>query len=345
MYIALAVVALGLLIALHELGHLWAARQAGMRVERYSLGFGPVLLRRQVGETEFVLCALPLGGYVRIAGLATDDGTDPEDPRSFANRPARWRLWVIGAGPLANYLLSYLIGVPLLMFAATRDTTRLAEVRAGMPAARAGLQAGDDVRRVGGREVATFDELRRAIRESASAAPGAPVAFEVDRAGSRLSFQLVPERSGGGFVVGIDPASESAPGMPAGAALVQGARNLWLQTAGTAALVGELVHRRTLSGLGGPIAIVRDVSSRAKRGLVAFLSTMWGLGVAVGFFNLLPLPGLDGGRLVFLAWEATTRRRVNPKVETWLNTAGVLAVLALILAVSVGDIMGLARGR
>src|SRR3954470_23577377 len=168
-----AVVGLGLLIAAHEAGHLVLARLMGMRVETYSLGFGPRIAGFRHGETDYRLSALPLGGYCKIAGFTPDDpaAQDPADTGSYVNKPAPRRFLVIAAGPGVNYLIAFVIIALLYVSAGFVDlTTTRVQVLAGGPAAAAGLQSGDQVVAVDGAKVESFDDLKDELRKAGAKA-------------------------------------------------------------------------------------------------------------------------------------------------------------------------------
>src|SRR3954469_15911348 len=192
MAIIVAVIGLGLLIAAHEAGHLLLARLMGMRVETYSLGFGPRIWGFRRGETDYRLSALPLGGYCKIAGFTPDDpaAQDPNDAGSYVNKPAWRRFLVIAAGPGVNYLVAFVIIA--VLFASqgfpNLGTSRIEVIPEG-PAAAAGLQTGDQVVAVDGVPVASFDALRRELQK-----PGAPAErrFEVQRQGERRELTVRP---------------------------------------------------------------------------------------------------------------------------------------------------------
>lgn len=339
----LAIFAFGLLIGFHELGHMWVAKRVGMLVPRFSWGFGPVLFSWKRGDTEYAVSALPLGGYVQIAGMAEGDDIAPADPRSYQNRPAWARAAVLLAGPGANYLLAFLIGVPLLMFANVRPdlgSTRIGSVGEGSPAAVAGMKSGDVVRVVGTTEVRTWDAMRAAINETATGAAGGPVAVVVERGPDRVPLQLTPKDAGSGrFQIGVSPADLVEPGLPLHTAIVDAANNLWLQSASTVALLGNMVTGKQKADLSGPLGILSHTAEQAKKGFSSFVQTVWLLSVAIGLFNILPLPALDGGRLVFIAFEAISRRPVNQKIEGWIHTAGMVGLLVLMVVVTYGDIV------
>src|SRR6184192_2790462 len=199
MAILVAIVGLGLLIAAHEAGHLVLARLMGMRVETYSLGFGPRIAGFKSGDTDYRLSALPLGGYCKIAGFTPDDpaAQDPNDRGSYMNKPAWRRFLVIAAGPGVNYLVAFLIIAALYTTRGFVDlsTTRV-QVLPGRPAAAAGLHTGDRVVAIDGAKVSSFGDLMRELRKA-----GAPAErrFEVQRGGDRHAIEVRPENG----VIGV----------------------------------------------------------------------------------------------------------------------------------------------
>ena len=344
----LAVLAFGLLIAFHEFGHLWVAKKTGMRVERFSVGFGPVIFSRKVGDTEYAISAVPLGGYVKIAGMTAEDEGDPSDPKNFMNRPAWARLATIAAGPFANYLLAFLIGVPLLLVANVSPdptSTRVGDVFPGEPAERAGLRPGDDLRAIDGRPLHDFLGIRTAINTVGKEKPGQPVPIALLRDGQPLVVMVTPRPVADSWVIGVGPWQKRDPGLPLSQAIPQAVKNIGLASATSINVLGKLfTGGAKVSDLSGPIGMINATAAQARKGLVDYVKTVWGLSVAIGFFNLLPIPALDGGRAVFLAYEIVARRRVNQKVEGIIHTIGLFALLALILFVSYGDVVRKFRG-
>lgn len=341
--IVLAILAFGFLIAFHELGHMWVARRMGMRVERYSIGFGPALFTWRRGETDYVISALPLGGYVKIAGMGDeDDEASADDPGSYLSKPAWRRFLVIAAGPAANYLLAFLIGVPLLLAAgkAADPSSRIGEVLAGSAAEQAGIVVGDEIRSIGGTAVEKFAKIPETLLAAVKAAPGAPLALVVARDGVERTVTVTPKDDGSGrFRLGIGPALVDRPGLPFPRAVIQAAENIFHQNVAIIDMLAKMVTRRAPAELSGPIGIIAETAKSAERGIFSFLITVWSISISVALLNLLPVPGLDGGRMVFLGYEVIARRRANRRVEGWIHTAGILALLLLILVVSYGDVM------
>jgi regulator of sigma E protease len=331
--ILLTVVGLGLLIAAHEAGHLLLARLMGMRVEVFSLGFGPRLFGFKRGETEYRISALPLGGYCKIAGFTPDDpaAQDPNDTGSYMNKPAWRRALVIAAGPAVNYLVAFAIIALLYLTHGFVDlTTRRIEVIPGGPAAAAGLQTGDEVVAIDGVPVSSFSDLQRELHKAA--APERRI--EVLRGGHRVTLPIRPD--GGRISVRQDRVLMRAPLLEA---LPRAARDVWALNSATLGALFDAVRGRGGASLAGPIGIVKQASSEVKRGLADFATVLANISVGLAVFNFLPVPALDGGRLVFLGIELVTRRKVNPRAETLVHVAGLLLLLALVLAVTLfGDL-------
>jgi regulator of sigma E protease len=333
--IVAAILAVSLLIVVHEAGHFLAARAFGMRVERFSVGFGPVVLAFRRGGTEFAISALPLGGYVKIAGMGPGEGDGSGDRGLFANQAAWRRFLVILAGPTMNYLTAALVAWGLLATLGLRAPDPSARVGAlvpGMPAEAAGLRPGDRIASVAGTPVGTWEALVRELQRH----PGQPIVLEVLRDGEPLALGLTPRDDGGVGRVGFGPAALVVRKGP-GAALVEAVRRTNANAALQLGAFGSIFSRR--QPVEGPVGIARGLVRGAREGIEPFLSLVWTISVALAILNLLPVPALDGGRLVFLGYEIVTRRRVNERVEGMLHFAGFLLLVGLILAVTVfGDL-------
>jgi regulator of sigma E protease len=336
--IVAAVLAVSALIVIHEAGHYWAARRSGMRVERFSVGFGPVVLSFRRGETEFAISALPLGGYVKIAGMSPGDDVDPADPTAYANQAPWRRFLVILAGPFMNYLTAIVIAAALLLTLGLRaadPSSRVGAVQAGSPAAAAGLRTGDRIVAIDGRPVDTFTGLVEVFRAS----PGRTVPLDVERGDERLALAITPRDDGGVGRVGFGQAHRLERDLGPGQALAEGFRRTNAQAALQLGAFGALFSRSSKAELSGPVGIAQELVRGAKAGADELLNLVWVISIVLAILNLLPVPALDGGRLVFLLWEIVTRRRVNERVENAVHFAGFVALLALILAVTVfGDL-------
>ncbi len=339
--ILVAVLGVSLLIVIHEAGHAGIARACGMRVERFSVGFGRVLWSVRRGETEYALSALPFGGYVRIAGMAHDEEAPAApDPASYAAQPPWRRFLVIAAGPALNYLSAVVLAAALLAtvgLEAPDPSARVGALVPGAPAEQAGLRPGDRIASVAGVPVETWETLVAQIQRH----PGQEIRLEVVRGeggdAERLLVPVTPRDDGGIGRVGFQPAP-LLERVPFPGALAAGLRRT---NAGFAAQLDGFAHafaglfsKAQRTGLSGPVGIAQDLFRGARAGTVRFLALLWTLSIALALLNVLPIPGLDGSRLVFLGYEMVTRRAVNPKVEAVIHTVGLLALLALMLGVT-----------
>lgn len=345
--IAAAVLAVSLLIIIHEAGHYLVARRFGMRVERFSVGFGPVLLSFRRGETEFAISALPLGGYVKISGMAAGDDVDPADGAAYANQAAWRRFLVILAGPAMNYFTAVLVAGGLLATLGLREPDPSARVGAlvkDMPAEQAGLQRGDRILSVAGRPVGNWTALVAELQGH----PGRPIPLEVERGegadAQRLTLTLTPRDEGGRGRVGFRQHDVLVRRGPLGA-ITDGFVRTNAQLAAQLAAFGQIFAGEQKPQLSGPLGIGQELVRGAREGLEPFLTLVWLISLVLALLNLFPVPALDGGRLVFLLYEIVTRRRVNARVENALHLAGFVALIALILAVTVFGDLARMRGR
>ncbi len=339
MTVVVTILAFAGLIVFHELGHFLLARLAGMKVERFSVGFGPILARRQVGETEWALSALPLGGYVKIAGM--DPTETHEDPRAYSNKPAWARLLVIGAGPVANYLLAaVLFAIVLMMGPLVPDVSRtdIAQIMGGMPAAAAGLERGDRVTAVDGESVDNWAELQAAI----NARPGQETLLLIERDGEIIEVEIVPNEipteEGPIGQIGIVPFGRRTDGRPVGEALLGGVTYTWDWNARIIVALKDIITGKEKADVQGPVGIIRETNRAAGEGMVPLLILVAIISVHLALFNLLPIPALDGGRLVFLLFELLFRRPVNARVELTVHAVGFILLLGLILVVTFRDV-------
>lgn len=332
------VLGLGTLVALHEFGHLLAALAFGMRVERYALGFGPTLLTFRFKEIEWVLGLLPFGGYVQVAGMAEGDGTDAADPRSYANKPAWQRSAVVAAGPITNYGIAFVLLAWLFATGMPRATTlpTLGSVIPGAAADAAGLQPGDVLLEVGGKPVRDFRELREQLKASG----GAAIPVVVQRGAERREASVTPRPSGKSFVIGVTPKTElfTVPWSEAPALAAKEAVDA------TVAIVMGLVGAIRGEGgmeFGGTLAAMSETAEAARLGAAVFLRTLAGISTFLGLSNLLPIPALDGGRLVFLAIEMVRRKPLAPRWESTVHGVGFLALLAAMVLLTFSDVQRL----
>lgn len=441
-------VVISILILVHELGHFLAAKSVNIQVPRFSLGLGPRVVGFRHGETEYVLSAIPLGGYVKMAGMEDDEaaealeggtaasGEPPVDPeRTFDSKPLWARAWVISAGVIFNVIFAFLVFVALgLAYGDTQETTTRvyvagqdtlsgpaatlraipqgAEVEAvgqttvaswnevqralvdapqgpvtlrfaagpavtvelpgrgeerlralsplrpfyepvigrvveGRPAAEAGIRPGDRVLEAGGRPVRSWDEFEEVIR----AHPGRPLPLVVERAGGeRLRATLTPEteremneemRRVPVGKIGVAP---EIPVLRRPMGPAEAVARGWEQTWGSTAMIVDVLGRlltgsESMRSLGGPLAIGQISGETARLGMYAFLSFLAIFSINLAVFNLLPIPILDGGHLLFIAIEAVRGRPLSVEQRIRLSHVGMILVIGLMVWAITNDIL------
>lgn len=339
MSVLLTILGISLLIMLHELGHYLMARACGMRVLRFSIGFGPQLLGKKIGETTWQIAAIPLGGFVQIDGMGFKESDEaPEDERCFRNKPSWQRALVLAAGPAMNWLLAaFFVAVLAYTVGFVRhdfDTTVIGTVHEG-PAAEAGLQAGDRVIRVAGTPVSDWRQMVDAVL----ATPTEMLLFEIERDGESMTLEITPHKTDdGSYRIEVEPPGDV---MKFGffGSIAFGFIGAWSLTEQQLGLLWGLVTRTKDAKLTGLPGIVKIVSARAKKGLRWLLDALAGLSVTLALLNLLPIPALDGSRLVFVGIEAIRRRPVDQKVEAVIHGIGFLLLLGLMIFVSIRDVI------
>ena len=340
--VLVSIFALGALIVFHEAGHYFFAKQSGMNVRKFSIGFGPVLARFKAQGTEFQVALVPFGGFVQIDGLNPHDGTDLDAPGSYANKPFHLKSAVILGGPFANYLIGFLL---LFFFYAISNQQVLPPIKVlGVSQASAAEEAGirpDDL--LLGTQASSFERVEdfvAAIQQSR----GEPLIFVVEREGQRLEKEVTPQRRGDRFLMGVSFRGVNFVDKPLGwsgasAALL----HVYDQSIGFLTMLGRLFSPEGRQGVevSGPIGMVAGLSKVAEDSSLGFLVNVANISVILGLVNLLPIPALDGSRLLFLLVGLIRRREVEPKIEAWIHGVGFLLLLGLIALITISDVRGL----
>jgi regulator of sigma E protease len=342
-----AIVVLGILIFVHELGHFLFAKFFKVGVEKFSLGFGPKIYGKKIGETEYLISAFPLGGYVKMVGESVDDELSEFDKaRSFHAKPPLQRIVIVVAGPAFNLIFALFVFILVFMVGVPIATTKIGEVIKDKPAARAGLKVDDVVTAVNGKAITQWNDLAEAIAES----NGKPLNLVVKRGTAPVSIQVVPETRTHKNLFG-DTVKTPAIGIVASGdfviqrsgpveAVVKGSEQTWNTVKLTILALGKLVSRAIpLDTLGGPIMIAKLAGQQAAAGFVSFLAFMALLSVNLGILNLLPVPVLDGGHLVFYLWELVFRKPVSMKVRELAQQVGLILLVGLMVLAFYNDII------
>jgi regulator of sigma E protease len=354
-FIAIAFLcAIGPLVVIHELGHYWVARVFGVGAEVFSIGFGKEVAGwTDKRGTRWKIGWLPLGGYVRFVGdeHAASAPADPESValqdrhRSFHLKPVWQRFLIVLAGPMANFVLAILIFAAFfLAFGVPSSPSVVGQVQPGSTAAQIGIQPGDRVVRVAGQEVEKFEDLRRVV--AMRPAETVEIVFERDGTTRSVRAQLgvleEQDQFGQKYRVGLlgVTSSERVLEQVSPLQLIPAATEYTVDL--TRSMVEGLWQiisgRRSVQDLGGPLKIAQIAGQQATLGTLEFIQLVALISINLGFINLLPVPMLDGGHLLFYAVEAVRRRPVSLRAQDWAFRGGLALLLALLVFTTINDL-------
>jgi len=346
------VIVFGLIVFVHELGHFLAAKAVGVGVERFSLGFGPKVIGKRIGDTEYLVSAVPLGGYVKMVGEEVGEETPPADvEKSFSHKSLPRRFLIVFAGPLFNVISAFLVFILLFVSFGVHvplDIPRIGTVIPNLPAQKAGLEKGDEVVSVAGSPVSTWKELAEKIQQS----QGQDLLLVVKRGaeGKTVEVTVKPESrddpTGGEpkFAIGIT-ADSRVEAISFGQAIALAAQETWMWTKLIFQnLVMLVTGHVSAKELGGPILIAQEAGRQAKLGLEYLLRFAAIINVNLAVFNLLPIPILDGGHLLFFSIEALLGRPPSLRARELALRLGFLMILTLIVFVMYNDIARIVIG-
>lgn len=337
---------LGILIFVHELGHFLAARIGGVGVLKFSLGFGPKIFGKKIGETEYVVSWIPLGGFVKLLGESGTEDLAPEDEkRSFFKQPTWKRLLIVLAGPVFNFLLAIVIFFIVYMYGLPNLVPVVGEMAKDSAAQASGIVAGDQIVSLNDQKIRYWDEIRPVIAKSG----GAPVKIVVLRGEEEKAFSVTPKLSKTKTIFGEEEESYLIGIAPAGktvierknpfSAMLSAFEKTWeiskLTVISVVKMIEGVISPRTL---GGPIFIAQVAGNQVREGIIPFILFMAVLSINLGGINLFPIPVLDGGHIFFYLIEMVTRREIPMKVREISQQIGFVVLLMLMLFVIMIDI-------
>lgn len=345
------VIVLGLLIFIHEFGHFIWAKLFRVKVLKFSLGFGPKIFGRKHGETEYLISALPLGGYVKMLGESPTDEISPDDvARSFSGKPVWQRFLIVAGGPSFNLLFAVFLFFCIYLFAGLPQPapgTKIGKVTPGSPAEVAGLLEDDSIITVNGEPTETWEKVAELIGNS----EGLPVTLTIQRNGVTLEVTGQPEQKeiknmfgevvGKRYLLGITRSDEVLyEKVSIGKAFMAGLSQTWgfiyLTIMGVVKIVQKIVPA---SELGGPILIAQMAGQQMEAGWLNLTYFMGLLSVNLGVLNLFPIPILDGGHLVFFSLEAIRRKPLNIRTQEIWQQIGLVLLVSLMIFVFYNDLL------
>ncbi|MGL5151198.1 MAG: RIP metalloprotease RseP [Clostridium sp.] len=332
MYIIWAILAFGLLIIVHELGHFIMAKINGVYVEEFAIGMGPKIFSYKTKETAYSLGIFPIGGYVKMLG----EEENVDDDRSLSSKSPIRRISIIIAGAVMNFLLAIAIFTATL-FNHGYKLPQADSITPNSPAAKAGIQSGDTFVRIDGTPVLSADDLTVGIGMS----NGKEIDMVVERNGERFNTKITPEfnEEEKRYMIGFGFAVESNP------SLISSFKQSFKQTGsivvqtfkGLKSIITGKANLKT--DVGGPVTIIKMSGEAAKNGIWNLLYFTAFISVNLAVFNMLPFPALDGGWTLIILIEMITRRKVPEKVVGILNYVGFAILIGLTIMVTIKDIL------
>jgi regulator of sigma E protease len=353
MSILSAIVLLGIIIFVHELGHFLFAKLLKVKVLKFSLGFGPKIIGKKYGDTEYLISSIPLGGYVKMVGETSEtELTEEEKPFAFNLQPIWKRFVIIFCGPLFNivfaaiiFFFSFLHGLPILV-------PEIGNVMQNTPAEKAGLLKGDRIVSIEGNAVNQWDEMTDLIHKN----PGKPLRLEITRGNSTFQITITPESRKLKNIFGEDKQVGLIGIQPSGSTIVKqetvpkafrdGIARTYEISELTIVSIVKLVQRVIpMDTMGGPVLIVQMAGEQASRGMLNYFIFMAIININLGIINLFPIPILDGGHILFLGIEAIRKKPLSERFISMSQKIGLALILTLMVFVLYFDFMRLITGK
>ncbi len=318
-----------MVILFHEFGHFIIAKMVGIKVNEFSIGMGPKILQKTKGETKYTIRILPIGGYVSMEG--EDESSD--DPRSFNNVSPLSRIAVVAAGAIMNFILAIIV-FSIVSYSVGMPSTTVYKTLKGSPAEEIGILSGDQIISINGKEINSWDEISEEISKSN---PEEYMNIVLLRDGEAIKYTLKPEiNEENRVIIGIQPEFEKS--------FLLAIKGGFQKTGYVLKLMFEFIKmafrgKVSTQDLSGPVGVIYTIGKTAKYGIVELLYLLGFISVNLGFFNLLPIPALDGSRIVFLVIEMVRGKPIDPEKEGFIHFIGFVLLIALMIVVTYSDII------
>lgn len=337
--VLLVIISIGAIVAAHEFGHFIAAKALGVKVKEFMLGLpSPKIFSFSAGDTEYGVTVLPIGGYVKfVSTLEQEDLSEEEKKEAFESQPIWKRILIILAGPVMNLVVPIVLMASVFLLLGVSPTTTIERVRSDGPAKAAGFKAGDRIEAMNEKVVTEWDQITNLIRISAKK----EMRITIIRSKQEMELQVTPIKKDGKGYLGIEPTFANGWTAPF-QALYQGAIITGLATIKIFQVLSSLLTQgEILSGLGSPIRITQELTKEVYRGHIFFLQSLAFISIGLAIVNLIPLPPLDGGRILLFGVEAATKKPIDKDKLIWIQGVGFLLLISLMIYLIVVDIQRL----
>lgn len=317
-----------LVVFIHEFGHFAVAKMVGIKVNEFAVGMGPKLIQKKKGDTLYTLRLLPVGGYVKMEG--EDEVSD--DPRGFAKVSPLARMAVVVAGAFMNFVLAIIV-LSIVAFNTGTPTTTIEETTINSPAQMSGITSGDTIITINDIKTNSWNDISETINATK---PNVEMKIVVERNNKTETITVLPTTDEGRTIIGIIPRYKKSFLL----AIKGGFENTFLFVKLMFNFLGMLFQGKvSTNDLSGPIGVINEVGNAAKLGFVNLLFLLGFINVNLGFFNLLPIPALDGSRLIFLLIELVRGKPVDPNKEGFIHMVGFVLLISLMLFVTYKDLI------
>lgn len=316
-----------LVVVFHEFGHFTVAKLVGIKVHEFSIGMGPKIFGKRKGETQYSIRALPIGGYVKMEG----EDEESKDARSFSNKSIPARMAVLSAGAIMNFVLAILLFC-IIAYSVGDMTTTIGEVIPGQPAYEAGIEAGDKIVAIYGAEVNSWQEVTDAISKNENK----QIDLTLERNGNRIKKTIVPvyNEEAKRYMIGIETKQKRSIVK----SIKRGFNDTFNMLGEMFKFFGKLFAGQVGSkDVAGPVGIVKMIGQAASYGFIPVLFFAGVISMNLGFFNLLPIPALDGGRIIFLIIEALRGKPISAEKEGIVHFIGFVFLMLIMVAVTYKD--------
>ena len=336
MRIIIAVLVFSVLVLIHELGHFLTAKKLGIRVYELAMGMGPKLFGKTVGETQYTIRAIPFGAYVRFSD---DEDEFFQEPDNFTKQSPWNKIKVVLMGPLVNILFAAMVMIGVFYFNGF-PTNKLATVPENMPAYEAGIRQGDSIIQIGYSDTNTWDDIIREI--SQLKINEKELRLQVKKENGQIEeVYVIPKEQEGRFVIGISPMYEKNIGK----SFVYGIRTTFEQSTMMISTIKNLfIGRADINEFSGPVGIVNVVGEATAMGGNAFFVLVALISLNLGIINLVPIPVLDGSKILIYTYELITKKPMKQEIEARITIAGFLLLIGFSLFITYKDIIRLITG-
>ena len=335
--ILIAIASIGLLMIVHEAGHHFIARAFGLRVTKFSIGFGPTIWRHQPknSPTVYQVAIIPFFAFVQIAGMNPFEENEADDKGSFSNASLTARAATLLGGPIANYCFAAIAAFIVFWGGGHRVYTAEVNVAPESAAAVAGLKDGDIITQIDGKSVEGFEDIYKRVGEAGNGA----MHVDVKRKQEALSFDITPklDEKSGRKLLGVGARNYITEARPAGESLKQALLLPADVVYQMFASIGRILTFRESPQVSGPLGMGKMIGQAAERGILDYLWIVTIISASLAGMNLIPFPGLDGGRLMFVGYEAIARRKPDQTLEAKIHATGMLLLLAVMIVVTFND--------